>query len=489
MSEQPTARPTSLTTRTIRGVAWTLPTSLGSRVVGLVGTLLLARYLAPAEYGEVTEAAILAVTASGVTTFGVGLYLLSNRDLTRADVFHATCWFVATGVVALGAVWAVTWVILPELRDYMPLFMLSVLLDRISYLPERMLIRQLRFPWLSLARAGGELAFTGTSLGLAVAGYGAMSIVYAFFARSALKFVALVPAVSWREWAEPHRLRKDTLMKIIRFGTTISVAGIATFLMRRWDNLLVQAFFGNATMGAYNYAYNLADTPAVAIGEQMSDVVAASFPHAEGEKRRAAVVRACTMISLIMFPLAFGLGAVAETVVETFFDAKWASVGTMLMLLSVLSAPRPMAHILNSYFLAGQRQRVIMVQEWLSLGILMVGIATIGRLGIHWTCGVVGVAFILRTLMLMWAAERLDGIPMRRFLVPLTRPLVACLAMVAAIEVARPALSGLSPLIRLLAEISIGGAVYLAGALLIFRAAAAEFLGLIRGSLSRRSAD
>ena len=485
MTEPQTARPTSLTTRTIRGVAWTLPTSLGSRVVGLVGTLLLARYLAPAEYGEVTEAAILAVTAFGVTTFGIGIYLLSNRELTRAESFHATCWFLSTGVVALGTVWAVTWLVAPHLGDYMPLFVLSALLDRIVYLPERMLTRKLRFRWLSLARAAGELVFTGTSLVLAAYGYGAMAIVWAYFARSVLKFVAIVPSVNWREWLEPHRLRLATLRKIIRFGTTVSVAGIATFLMRRWDNLLVSAFFGNATMGAYNYAYNLADTPAAAIGEQMSDVVAASFPHAEGEKRRAAVVRACTMISLIMFPLAFGLGAVAETVVEAFFDEKWASVGTMLLLLSILSAPRPIAHILHAYFFAGQRLRVILIQEWLSLGLLMAGIATIGRLGIHWTCGVVGVVFILRTLMLMWAAARMDGIPLRSFLVPLLRPLAGCLVMVAAILAARPALHGMTPAVQLLVEVSLGAVVYLAGSRLIFRAAADEFLGLIRSSLHR----
>jgi O-antigen/teichoic acid export membrane protein len=190
-----------------------------------------------------------------------------------------------------------------------------------------------------------------------------------------------------------------------------------------------------------------------------------------------------------MFPLAFGLGAVGQTVTDAFFDEKWQSVGTMLVLLSVLSAPRPLAHILHAYFWAGQRLRVCVVQEWLSLGLLMAGIATVGQLGlgILWTCGTVGAIFILRTLLLMWSASRLGGIPMRRFLVPLIRPLIGCLVMVAAIELVRPALAGLSPLLRLAIEVSLGAAVYLAGSRLIFREAADEFLGLIRSSLSRRS--
>jgi PST family polysaccharide transporter len=468
-----------------------MSTSLGSRVIGLVGTLLLARYLAPAEYGEVTAAAIVTQSAFGISSLGVGIYLLSNRDLTRAEAFHATCWFLSTGILALGTVWALTeplaaYFDAPSLGRYMPLYVLSALLDRITFLPERMLLRKLRFRWLSLSRAVTDLAYTALSLILAAFGFGAMSLVWAYLARSALRFAAFVPAVSWREWIEPHRLRADTLRAIIRSGVGISLAQVAYFLMRRWDNLLVSRYFGNATMGTYNYAYNLAEMPSVSIGEQMTDVVGASFPHAEGAKRQAALVRACTMVSLVMLPLAFGLGTVANTIEQAFFAKKWAGIGAMLLFLAVLSAPRPMAQIVQSYFFAGQRRRVVAWIEWLSLGALMGAIATIGRISVLWTCGAVGVVFTLRTLALLWEVKRLDGIPLHRFLVPLFRPLVACVVMVAAILAVRPSLQNLPPVIQLAIEVTLGTTVYLAGARLIFRAAATEFLDLIRSSISRR---
>lgn len=482
MSEVP-----SLTKRTIRGVAWTLPTTLASRIVGLVGTLVIARYLDPAAYGEVMAAAIATLTAFGISTLGVGIYLLSHRDLTRAESFHATVWFLATGAVALGLVWAASlplghWLEAPNMGAYMPLLVGSAFLDRIVFLPERMLIRKLRFRWLSIARALGELAFTGVSLASAVAGNQSWAIVHGFVARAVLRTLLILPAVGWREWLEPHRLHADTFRKIISYGVTISAAGIATFLMRRWDNMLVSAFYGNAVMGAYNYAYNLADTPAVAIGEQMSDVVAASFPHAEGEKRQVALVRACTMVSLIMFPLAFGLGAVGETVVAAFFDDKWASVGTMLVLLAILSVPRPLAHIIHAYFVAGHRVRVVLIQEWVSLAILMAAIAALGSFDIRWTCAAVGLAFVVRTLILMWLVHRLDGIPMRRFLLPLVRPFIASALMVAAILALRPALGGISIYARLAIEVALGAAVYLAGAVVIFRDQAREFFHLLRSA-------
>jgi O-antigen/teichoic acid export membrane protein len=192
------------------------------------------------------------------------------------------------------------------------------------------------------------------------------------------------------------------------------------------------------------------------------------------------------MVSLIMFPLAFGLGAVAQTVVQAFFNQKWADVGTMLVYLSVLSAPRPMAHILHQYFYSCGRPRIVLYLEWAALAAIILSIATIGRLGIDWTCGAVGSVFVLRTLAALWTAKYLDKIPMRTFLVPLLRPLVACAAMVASILAVRPALRSLSPAIRLVAEVGVGAAAYAAGALLIFRPAAREFFGLVRTALARR---
>ena len=499
-STDPATAPASLTARTVRGAAWTLSTSLGTRVIGLVGSLLLARYLVPDEYGEVTAAMIVTLTAFTVTSLGVGNYLLANPKAGRAEVFHATCWFVSTGVAALAVAWALSgaigpWFDAPHLPRYMPIFVAAAVCDRLEFVPERMLIRKLRFRWLSLARGAGELTYTGLSLGLARAGVGPMAIAWAYLARAALKLVAIAVVVDWREWLEPHRLRMETLRTILRYSP-VSLASIAAALVRRWDNLLISHFFGAGAMGAYNYAYNLADTPAVAIGEPMSDVVTAAFPQAEGAKRQAALIRACTMISLVMFPLAFGLGAVADTAAAAFFNRKWAEVGPMLMYLSILSAPRPIASIVQSYLFAGHHVRVIIWLEWGSFAAVMAAIAafgaltagnsTLGASAILLTCGAVGAVFVLRTLASFWTVTLLDGVMMRRFLAPLVRPLIACAAMVAAILAVRPSLAGLSPLTRLVLEVALGAAIYLAGARLIFRDAAVEFLGLIRSSLGRR---
>ena len=481
----------TLRQRAVRSAAWTVPASVGSRAVGLLGTLLLARYLAPDEYGVVMAAAIAVTTASSVTTFGVGIYLVSNARLSRAETFHASCWFLLTGVAALivtmlmgGALGR--WFGAPGLAAFLPVLIVATLLERIFYVPERILVRQLRFGWLSLGRAAGELSFTVVAVVLAAHGTGAMAIAWGSLARAAVRFVAIVPAVDLREWLEPHRLRLATFLRIVGYGLNVSAASIVAFGIRRWDNLLISRYYGAAAMGAYNYAYNLADTPATAVGDQLSDIVAASFPHVDQRKRADALLHACVMVSMLMLPLSIGLAAVAPTIVSTFFDPRWSNVGAMLMVLSALSIARPLTSILASYFFASNRPAVVLWIECSSLLALVALLLTLGRINVNWACVCVGAVFVLRTLAGMWVVSRQDAISLAAFLAPMTGPLIACLVMFAGVTAARLALAGFPAPIQLLIEITLGAVIYAGGAWLIARQNCDELLRAVRSALHQR---
>src|SRR5262249_37646749 len=205
-----TAVPTStLRQSAVRSAAWTLSTSVVSRAIGLAGTLLLARYLTPHEYGVATAAAIAVMTASTVTTFGVGIYLVAEVGISRAAAFHASCWFLATGVAALAVMLTVgdslgQWSGAPGLAALLPVLVGATLLERIVYVPEKILVRNLRFDWLSVIRTAGELTYTLVTISVVVLGGGAMAIAWGNLARSVVRAAGIVPAVNIREWLEPH---------------------------------------------------------------------------------------------------------------------------------------------------------------------------------------------------------------------------------------------------------------------------------------------
>src|SRR5207253_1002410 len=94
----------------------------------------------------------------------------------------------------------------PTMARFIPGLALSTLLDRLSYMPERILVRDMRFRVVSLARTAGELGYAATSVLLAAHGWGGSAIVGGNVIRSLAKLLCFAGAANARDWLEPCRL-------------------------------------------------------------------------------------------------------------------------------------------------------------------------------------------------------------------------------------------------------------------------------------------
>ncbi len=482
---------------TVRSALWTISSGVGSRGIGLIGTLVITRFVAPAEYGEVAVAAVLAMTANQLSTLGFGQYLVAVHDAGRSVAFHVTVMHVALGVLALlGLLELGPYLAGPldavGMTRFLPGFVLAAFFDRVAFVPERILARDMRFGFLGLSRTAGDLLFTGVSVWLAAVGWGAMAIVVGNVVRSFVRLVLAAAAVERRDWLDFQRLSVETTRPLFAFGLPISAASLCGFASRRWDNLLVSHFFGPGPTGMYNLAYNLADAPAIQVGEQIGDVLLPSFARIPVSDQPAALVRSMKLLALTVFPLAIGLAAVAPSLVDTLFDPRWRPLGPMLIALSALSVARPVGWIVASYLQARRLPRFLMWLELGKLGVLVVAIVTIGRYSPLMTCVAVGIAFGAHMVASLWVVRRIDGVPLRRSLGSLLPALAACVPMVGVVLAVR-ALSGslgiASPVVGLVFEAVAGAVVYVAAAFVVARDPARDFLARVSEALRSRAAS
>lgn len=487
----------SLARDTVRGALWTISSGVGSRLIGLVGTLAITHFVAPAEYGEVTVAAVLGMSANQLSTIGWGQYLVSHPNVPRSTVFHVTVFHVCLGVLALAVLLLAGQRLAPVLdaphiMRYLPGIALSVLLDRIAFVPERILARDLRFGRLSATRTAGDLTHTVVSLTSAVFGLGGAAIVLGNVARSLTRMVVYVLSVSRQDWLSRCRLDRRQTRELLAFGVPMSLGALCEFATRRWDNLLVSRFFGPGPTGMYNLAYNLADVPAIQIGEQIGDVLLPSFARMTPERRPDAFVRALSLLGLVVFPLAVGLGVVAPALVATLFDARWADMGLMLALLSALSVARPVGWTVASYLQARQLPRSIFMLEAFKLLLLLGGLVTFGRRTPLLACAAVGVAFAGHALASLWLVRQVDGIALRRSLGSLAPAFAACLIMAAAVLSLPYAFANwqaLRPGIRLGSQVLLGAVSYGLAAAVLARGATQELLSKLRLALKPGAAS
>jgi PST family polysaccharide transporter len=483
----------SLAVKATRGAAWNLINGVGTRLFGLVGTLVITRFVAPNEYGEVSAATICVYTASMMTHLNFGQYVIAVRASAK-ECFTAFVYHLLLGVAAvIGVLLLRNWLghvfDAPTMARFVPGFALALIIDRLYHIAERTMVRDLRFRQVALCRGAGEVTFTIVSLALAPKLAG-MAIVVGNIARSTVNCSLILLAANRREWLAPAKIDWETTARLFRYCTPILIGNLAEFASMKWDNMLVCRFYGAEVMGRYNLAYNLSDTPNGNVADQIGDVLMPSFSRLPVEQREAALYRSAGVMALLIFPLCVGIGVTAKTLVGVAFSADWQKMEPMLALLAVCSVVRPLNGCLCSYTQAQQRPRVLMWMGLFKLVALLAMLCTVGRLGPMYACVAVVLAFALYMFVFLLVVHLGWGVSMVHFIGRASGPLAACTIMAATVILVRHGLAaiGIGPSWpSLIAEVVAGGLAYIGGAFVVARPIAQDVLDLARRAVARRA--
>lgn len=484
----------SLAESTARGAVWTIVTSVGGRFIGVLGTMAMTRFLAPSVVGDVAVATIVVMIVGWLATWGFGPYVVvKGRGPDAPEViWHATVGYFVLGVIAFVpiAIWGhhvTPWFKSIDGGQYVPGMALVFFAKRITAIPERILVRDMRFRALGLANATGELVYTVVALFFAFRGFGGMSVVYGNLAQTLITSLLILRATGIASWATPTPLSAARIRDMLRFGLPLAVEGIAHNASRYFDKLIVGRLFGSTSVGAYNMAYNLADIPAVQVGEQISSVLLPSMSALPPERRPAALERSTALLSLIIFPMAAGLGLIADPLVAAVLpDNKWQEVAPLLTVLATLSVFRPITWVLGTYMEAQERTSKMMFLEVGKLIIIIAGLYALAPYGVVAASGAIGVAFganAVAGVIMVLVDDRQHGPSARRLIMGFVEPLLACAAMAAVVLALRYevlAAFGLPPLAILILEIVVGGLVYVAAALVLCRKTSRDLLSLLK---------
>jgi lipopolysaccharide exporter len=486
---------TSIKVSAVRGASWTIAAGVTTRLLSLVASVLITHYVAPEALGDVGAAAIFVQTAQTMTSLGMGQYLIATKDGGREDTFHVTVLnFAAVAVVVL-LIFAIRvplgrFLNVAESARYLPWLLGGFILDRASFIPERLLIRRLEFRRIALARSGGDLLYTVVTIALAVAGWGGFALVAGSLARSVVKSTALASGVAPSAWLTPSSLKSAAYLRIIRFGLPIAGQGFLSSVASRWDNLVFSYLFGAAAMARYNVAYTLADVPADQVGEQIAEVLLPSFSGMPPEERDRMVVEVTGLTALIIFPLSIGLGAVAHTLVQTILSPEWQEVGGMLAILAALSVVRPLSWQANAYFVSVGVPHLGLLIDGVKLVLLFAVMLSLARIGQLWACVAVGVAFGAGLMIQWWVIAQRIHRSVWDFVAQCIPALAACAVMTAAVLGTRWGFARTGIHLRgvgLAFEVVAGALAYVAALPVVARDGSKRLLALINQARRGRS--
>jgi PST family polysaccharide transporter len=476
----------------LTGVAWKLLGHGFAQVMRSVVGIVLARLLAPSDFG-LAAIALVYIGVTGIfTDLALGAALVQRRVVTEED--RSTAFWTTLGVGTLLTLLGVALSPLiadalsaPNARPLIAATSSMVFLSSLGLTQTAILTRELRFRSLELRNFVGTIFGAAVALPVALAGFGAWAIV-----SQALASTAISSLLVWRlsPWRPKLVYSTESFRSLGSFGGKTVVAQFLGFLSLYADNILIARFLGTTALGIYSMAYNVMFVPVMRVAQPIQDVVFAGFAklQAEPERLRDAWLRGTVLVSSLNAAAFLGMVVVAPDFVLVVLGAKWAPAVRVLQLLSLAGVAQAFMTLNWSTMQAIGRAGTSLRLRLFSVPLIIAAFAG----GLHWGVeGVAGLYAAARAIVVVVSlvvTARALGAALPHVAARLARVLTQCLAMGAVVFAGRRALLHvtLDPGPRLAICVVLGIVVYLG----IVRWRDPELLGEIRRLIPRRkSAD
>ncbi|MFW6116580.1 MAG: lipopolysaccharide biosynthesis protein [bacterium] len=333
--------------KTVRGTFFSLSSSGVTIVSGFIRSILLARLLAPEDFGVVTLALFFLSMGNQIRDFGFNHALIHrDTDIRRAASTHFVLRVSMALVMMLLTLGAVplfnrSYPAQPQMVNALMVLSLLEILSAANSTPDFLLRKELEFKYLAILDVVSSLSMTIVAPAMAWAGCGYWALV----GERAVPIVVRSTAL-WgvrRPWQLSLDFDGEVAQWYFQFGSFVFLSSTLTFLLDQFDDFWTGTVLGAVALGFYSRAYEFARYPRRVIGNPITRVFFPAYAKLQHDRKRLskAFYRASSfMIRLgFLFSLVFAL--VVPEFVRIFIGDKWLPMVSAfrLMLLYTLLDP------------------------------------------------------------------------------------------------------------------------------------------------------
>ena len=465
-------------------MVWSMAEKTGSILLQLGISIVVARRLAPDDYGVMAILTVFSAVALIIVDSGFSQALIRGPEPSADDyksVFGFNIVMSAGAYLLLTAVSPLLARIYdePVLTRLAPVLFLLLPVNALGVIQNTVLTRQFRFDIISKivfasSLAGGVLAVT-----MAMTGCGVWSLVGQRLGQMAAK-----SALLWRygRWRPSRGWQPEPLKRLSPFGLRILFADLVNTIYNNISSLFVGRM-SVTTLGFFNQAQKLKDVPVLATTQSVQNVTFPALSRLDGEPQKftESYRQILAVTAFVMFPVMAGLAAVADDMFILLLGEKWMPTVPYFKVLCLTGLFAPLASVALNVLKVRSDGRIIVRIEIIKKVVMTVILAVTIPMGVGALVWGLAVAAAVEMTVNFVAAARFSGsgagMPVRTLL-----PTAAVTAaMYGAVVGVLRMMPDAAVAVRLAAGVAAGVATYAALAVVLRIEAAAQV-----GKIARR---
>lgn len=310
-----------------RSLQWLLPGRAIQTFVQLAGVAILARLLAPEDFGLIALAGVVIALVQTFLDMGTGAALIQRRKLENRHA-NAVFWFnVCVGLLLASLLIVISPVLSQWLGDIRLIPVLNLLsvsfpMATLGTTHAALLERDANFRTLMICTTISAIAGLVAAVALALCGAGVYALVGQSLVMTAISTLTLWLSSRWR----PGRPSISGLSDIASFSGNFFFFNLLNYAHRNVDTVIIGRVFGQQDLGLYNIAYRVLLFPIQNITFAISRALLPAYSRTQLEPDVLASHYIVTLrgIALITAPLMAAIWAVREPMVSLLLGPAWA---------------------------------------------------------------------------------------------------------------------------------------------------------------------
>lgn len=329
----------SLKSQAVRGVLWSAVERFSVQGIQFVLSIIIARLVAPSEYGLIAMLGIFLAIAQTFIDSGFSNALIQKKDRTEIDFstvfyFNIVVSLVAYLILFLSAPYIALFYKEPLLDIITKCVGFNIIISALSIVQRAKLTIQLNFKTQAKASLIAVIVSGICGITMAYYGYGVWALVCQSLLNNLLNTLLLW---MFARWMPAFIFSWQSFKGLFSFGSKLLLSGLLHTIYLNLYTLVIGRKYSATDVGYYNRSYSLAQYPSVNI---VGIITRAIYPiqcemqHDE-ERLSSSFILYLRMSCYIIFPLMVGLAVLSKPMVLVLLTDKWASMSELLSILCI----------------------------------------------------------------------------------------------------------------------------------------------------------
>lgn len=311
----------------ISNFIWRFAERCGAQIVTFIVSIVLARILAPEEYGTIALVTVFTTILQVFVDSGLGTALIQKKnadDLDFSSVFYFNLFMCLILYLAmfLAAPYIARFYDDISLIPIIRVISLTIVVSGVKGIQQAYVSRNMLFKRFFFSTIGGTLFSAVLGIIMAYAHFGVWALVAQQLSNPIIDTLILWVTVRWR----PQLMFSwKRLTKLLSFGSKLLASSLLDTIYSNLRNLIIGKIYSSSDLAFYNQGDKFPKVIVTNINSSIDSVLLPSMSSVQDnhEKVKSMTRRAIKTSTYIMAPLMMGLAFCATPIVQLVLTDKW----------------------------------------------------------------------------------------------------------------------------------------------------------------------